>query len=55
MPTKTSKKNNAVRMKVRSAKSSKPSKAVALKVPKIKAKPALAKPPVRKGYGRPDL
>jgi DnaK suppressor protein len=55
MPTKISKKSNAAKMKVRSTKSSKPGKAVALKTSKIKAKPAMAKPPVRKGYTKPDL
>jgi RNA polymerase-binding protein DksA len=55
MPTKTSKKINAARMKARSSKSTKSSKAVALKVSKVKAKPALSKPPVRKGYGKQDL
>jgi DnaK suppressor protein len=55
MPTKISRKTGAARMKARGAKSAKPTKAVALKVPKIKAKPAVTKPPVRKGYSRPDL
>jgi len=55
MPTKTSKKSSVARMKVRSTKSSKPRKAVALKVPKVKAKPPVIKPPVRKGYGKQDL
>lgn len=54
MPTKTSKKGTGARMKGRGAKS-KPSKAVAVKTPKVKAKPASAKSPVRKGYNKADL
>ena len=42
-------------MKVRGTKLSKPGKAVVLKTSKIKAKPAMAKPAVRKGYSKPDL
>jgi RNA polymerase-binding protein DksA len=55
MPTKTSKKSSVARMKGRSTKSLKPRKAAALKVPKVKAKPAVTKPTVRKGYGKQDL
>jgi len=55
MPTKTSRKVGGLRMKARGGKSSKPSKAAALKMSKVKVKPAPAKPPVRKGYGKADL
>lgn len=43
------------KMKGRSTRTSKPIKATALKSPETKAKPAPAKPPVRKGYGKSDL
>ncbi len=55
MPTKTSKKSSASRTKVRGTKSPKTSKAVAVKSSKMKSKPVAAKPPVRKGYSKPDL
>lgn len=55
MATKISKRSGATKMKARGTKTVKPSKAATLKVPKVKAKPAVTKPPVRKGYGKPDL
>lgn len=55
MPTKTTKKGSVARMKGRRAKVTKSSKSVALKVPKAKEKPVPAKPPIRKGYSKPDL
>jgi RNA polymerase-binding protein DksA len=55
MPTKDSKKTMGRKMKSRSTRTSKPIKAAALKSPKVKAKSAPAKPPVRKGYGKSDL
>ena len=55
MPTKHSKKSTGKKMKNRSAKVSKPTKVVAAKSAKVKAKPAVMKPPVRKGYGKADL
>jgi len=42
-------------MKARSVKSQKSGKAVAMKSAKVKAKAAVSKPPVRKGYGKVDL
>jgi DnaK suppressor protein len=42
-------------MKVRSTKPSKTGKAIVAKSLKMRAKPVAAKPPVRKGYGKPDL
>lgn len=54
MPTKTSKKSTAARSKGRTVKPSKSGKS-ALKTPKAKAKPVMAKPPVRKGFGKADL
>jgi RNA polymerase-binding protein DksA len=55
MPTKNSKKTMGRKTKSRSTRTSKPTKAAALKSVKVKAKPAPPKPPVRKGYGKPEL
>jgi len=55
MAIKTSKKIGGKKGKIRSAKLSKPSKAVALRSSKVKVKPAAAKAAVRKGYSKPDL
>jgi len=55
MPTHNSKKTMGRKMKSRSTRTSKPTKSSAVKPVKMKAKPAPPKPPVRKGYGKPDL
>ncbi len=55
MPTKNSKKTAGRKMKTRGTKTAKSAKVAALKTPKAKAKLAPSKPPVRKGYSKPDL
>ncbi len=55
MPTKDSRKTMGRKMKSRSTKTTKPTKAAAAKPAKAKAKSAPPKPPVRKGYSKPDL
>jgi DnaK suppressor protein len=55
MPTKTSKKRSGARIKGHGTKLAKPKKAVAMKVPKTKAKFGIVKPPARKGFNKSEL
>lgn len=55
MPTKRTKKSQGRTMKSRSAKTAKSTTSAAGRTSKAKAKLAPSKPPVRKGYSKPDL
>ncbi len=55
MPTKHSKKTSVSKMKNRTPKPARPVKRALAKSPKVKSKPVASKPPVRKGYTKPEL
>jgi DnaK suppressor protein len=55
MPKKTSKKNSAAKAKGHGTKMAKAKKTSATKVSKAKTKVGTVKPPVRKGFGKPEL